>query len=347
PTVSGRRTGRRARRVDRWELWWSSLVLQSRPEADDRGDRAGNRGNAERSPGDHSVHDADVLRLGALRTGGQIKLHLVVLLQVPVAGTGNRAEVDEDVRAGFRGDEAEALLTVEPLDGAHCHGTYLPSWPGSDHRSVGQRRSAAEGVARNQGTNQNPHRAWYQRPGPRPPTAGHSGRGAARPDPHRGPGVYRGDVLEGTPRVRSWDQPVLLPPPSSPIERSRPWTAGPSPTRASSTKWPVSARSAAPPAGASWSAAPPRSPSATWRTRRRPPPRASTPRPSPDSSTTAAIAPPRSRTSSDASASPAPRMPPTTTPSNPSPIPGAVTSVSGPWRSSRPCCSRTEASPTG
>src|SRR5205807_2692324 len=73
-----------------------------------------------------SVDDADVLRLGALGPRGHLELNLVVLLQVPVAGTGDGAEVDEDIGTGFLRDEPETLVAVEPLDGAGCHWTFPP-----------------------------------------------------------------------------------------------------------------------------------------------------------------------------------------------------------------------------
>ena len=42
---------------------------------------------------------------------------LLVLLQRPVAGTGDRRGMNENVRAAaVRGDEAELLFGVEPLD---------------------------------------------------------------------------------------------------------------------------------------------------------------------------------------------------------------------------------------
>src|SRR5688572_1884239 len=84
------------------------------------------------------VDDADVLGLRALRAVGDLKLDLVVLLQVPVAGAGDRAEVDEDVGTGFLRDEPEALVAVEPLDGAGSHGHSLHSWPDSDHGPCGR-----------------------------------------------------------------------------------------------------------------------------------------------------------------------------------------------------------------
>src|SRR5690606_9462007 len=42
---------------------------------------------------------------------------LLAFLQGLEAGALDRAEMDADVRAAFRGDEAEALGVVEPLDG--------------------------------------------------------------------------------------------------------------------------------------------------------------------------------------------------------------------------------------
>ncbi len=61
---------------------------------------------------------ADVLGLRALRTLGDVELDSLVLVERTVAVGRDRGEVDEDVSAAtVLGDEAKALLTVEPF---HC-----------------------------------------------------------------------------------------------------------------------------------------------------------------------------------------------------------------------------------
>src|SRR3954451_18250061 len=64
----------------------------------------------------------DVLRLRALGALGDLELHALVLVQRAVALGRDRRVVDEDVcAAAVLGDEAEALLSVEPLHGTLCH----------------------------------------------------------------------------------------------------------------------------------------------------------------------------------------------------------------------------------
>src|ERR687889_506468 len=66
--------------------------------------------------------DADVLGLRTLGALGQVELDLLVLVERLVAAGLDRGEVDEDVlAAAVLRDEAEALVSVEPLDGALCH----------------------------------------------------------------------------------------------------------------------------------------------------------------------------------------------------------------------------------
>src|SRR5712692_4501717 len=65
---------------------------------------------------------ADVLGLRSLLPLGRVEFDLLVLIQRPVAGARDRGEVDEHVRRPvIGGDEAEALIGVEPLHGACCH----------------------------------------------------------------------------------------------------------------------------------------------------------------------------------------------------------------------------------
>src|SRR5262249_21365889 len=63
----------------------------------------------------------DAGRLRALRALGDLELHVLVLLQAAEAGAVNLGVVHEDVRSVGAGDEAVALLRVEPLDGSLCH----------------------------------------------------------------------------------------------------------------------------------------------------------------------------------------------------------------------------------
>src|SRR4029079_7758676 len=78
----------------------------------------------------HRSGDRSQVRgLGALLPLGHVELDLLVLLEVPVAGSRDRREVDEHVRATLLGDEAIPLLGVEPLHDAGCH-TAIPSFPG-------------------------------------------------------------------------------------------------------------------------------------------------------------------------------------------------------------------------
>src|SRR5690606_2179293 len=68
------------------------------------------------------LDDADVLRLRALGAGAGGVFHLVALVQALEARALDRAEMHEEVLAAVvRGDEAEALVTVEPLDRTCCH----------------------------------------------------------------------------------------------------------------------------------------------------------------------------------------------------------------------------------
>src|SRR5690349_24908814 len=93
------------------------------PEGSDRmveALRTGLAGDAARS------ERADVLRLRALRTLGYVELDLLVLVEGLVPLRLDRRVVDEDVVAAvLLGDEAEALLGVEPLDGALSHALVL------------------------------------------------------------------------------------------------------------------------------------------------------------------------------------------------------------------------------
>src|SRR4051794_487317 len=86
--------------------------------------------NAERRPAkpvgppfaERGSERADVLRLGALLALGDVELHLLVLVEAAEAARRDRREMGEDVGAAVvRGDEAEALVGVEPLHGTCSH----------------------------------------------------------------------------------------------------------------------------------------------------------------------------------------------------------------------------------
>src|SRR4051812_45275132 len=75
-------------------------------------------------PGDRrpSADSRHVRGLGALLALRLLELDLRTLLERLVAARLDRAEVDEQVGATtVRGDEAIALVRVEPLDGSGCH----------------------------------------------------------------------------------------------------------------------------------------------------------------------------------------------------------------------------------
>src|SRR5918998_2910776 len=73
---------------------------------------------------------ANVLRLRTLGALGEVELDLLVLVERLVAAGLDRGEVDEHVLAAtILRDEAEALVGVEPLDGALSHDLFLCSVP--------------------------------------------------------------------------------------------------------------------------------------------------------------------------------------------------------------------------
>ena len=79
-------------------------------------------------PGEYAVasDDADLVGLRTPLALGDLERHLLVLLQGAEAPTLDRRVVDEHVRAStVLGDEAEALLTVEPLHGSGSHDLFL------------------------------------------------------------------------------------------------------------------------------------------------------------------------------------------------------------------------------
>src|SRR5439155_1539410 len=96
-----------------------------------------------------SRHGADVRCLRTLGSGDDVELHRLVLLQVAVPVTRDRAEVHEHVGTVLLGDEAEALLRAEPLHGACRHlRPLLPRPPRTCASSAGPpaRRPSAEGT---------------------------------------------------------------------------------------------------------------------------------------------------------------------------------------------------------
>src|SRR5215218_8923516 len=65
--------------------------------------------------------------LGALWSLRDVELDGLPLSKRAVARRLDRAEMHEDVHAGFGGDEAVALLVVEPLHGSNSHVLVPPS----------------------------------------------------------------------------------------------------------------------------------------------------------------------------------------------------------------------------
>src|SRR6266511_232690 len=65
--------------------------------------------------------------LGALGPRGDVELYGLPLVKRAVAGRLDRTEMHEDVLAGLGGDEAVALLGVEPLHGSNRHELVPPS----------------------------------------------------------------------------------------------------------------------------------------------------------------------------------------------------------------------------
>src|SRR6478609_6840171 len=90
-----------------------------------------------RSCWDKPSDDGDRSRLRALLALGHGVADLLVLLERAVAARLDLRVVDENVRPGaLGGDEPEALLSVEPLDGALCHGALLAGESDTDKRTV-------------------------------------------------------------------------------------------------------------------------------------------------------------------------------------------------------------------
>src|SRR5690606_16044088 len=78
-----------------------------------------------RPPFNRRSENADARRLHALRAGLRLEVHRLALFQAAVARALDSAEVGEDVSRSIAGlDEAEALFSVEPLDGTCSHTAY-------------------------------------------------------------------------------------------------------------------------------------------------------------------------------------------------------------------------------
>src|SRR5437660_12709878 len=75
---------------------------------------------APRADGSGASDDADVLRLFTLAAGTDVELDALALFQGAVTGALDGREVDEHVGSVFTGDEAVALLRVEPFHPACC-----------------------------------------------------------------------------------------------------------------------------------------------------------------------------------------------------------------------------------
>jgi hypothetical protein len=68
------------------------------------------------------LDDGYARRLGALGTLADFELNALVLVEGLEATGLDLGVVNEDIAIGVvRGDEAEALFSVEPLDGSLCH----------------------------------------------------------------------------------------------------------------------------------------------------------------------------------------------------------------------------------
>src|SRR3954466_4832995 len=82
----------------------------------------------------------DVRRLQALRAAAHLELHLLAFLQRLEAAHLDRGVMREQIFAALgRGDEAEALGIVKPLNGAGWHGSTSFDMP----RRIRARRSRA------------------------------------------------------------------------------------------------------------------------------------------------------------------------------------------------------------
>src|SRR5262245_28396293 len=93
-----------------------------------------------------SGDDPHLLGLWALLALRDLKLDSLPVIQRLVAVHLDRGEVDEYVLPSVDRDEAVALLAVEPLDGALCHGA-LPHFDGAGSRDPRPERSLVGAAA--------------------------------------------------------------------------------------------------------------------------------------------------------------------------------------------------------
>src|SRR5690606_23306402 len=103
--------------------------VECKPNHARGGPRAGTRRPRGRRPrgvtvdprsGDHA-YPFGLRALLALR---DVELHPLAVIQSLVSIHLNGCEVNEHVRSAVHGDEAVALLTVEPFDGTLCHAVF-------------------------------------------------------------------------------------------------------------------------------------------------------------------------------------------------------------------------------
>src|SRR6202000_2579414 len=79
-----------------------------------------------------ALQRSDVLCLRALRALTDLELHLLVLLQAAVSRTLDFGVMHEHIRSAVLAlNEAVALLSAEPLDGAFCHACLLAGSAGT------------------------------------------------------------------------------------------------------------------------------------------------------------------------------------------------------------------------
>src|SRR5213079_1636164 len=91
---------------------------------------------------------ADVLRLQALRTLGDLEFDRIALGETAEALSLDRREVDEHIGTRLLRDKAKALRVVEPLHLTLCHTVVTsaqwgaaPDWNDPSHRGMGRAQS--------------------------------------------------------------------------------------------------------------------------------------------------------------------------------------------------------------
>src|SRR5918996_6375856 len=80
------------------------------------------------------------LGLRPLGTLGDLKLHLVPLVERLEPRLFNRRIMDEDIRPTILGDEPEPFLLVKPLDGPMSHDMILLTWGFGENAATHARR---------------------------------------------------------------------------------------------------------------------------------------------------------------------------------------------------------------